>query len=91
VMEAAQALGKILVATAGDDDAKLRAAYRRVLSRDPRADELPALRAFVTAQRQRFTNGELDPKAFAQTDAEHAAWTAVARAIFNLDEAVTKS
>ncbi|MEQ1861662.1 MAG: PSD1 and planctomycete cytochrome C domain-containing protein [Chthoniobacteraceae bacterium] len=90
-IEAAQSLGKALVFTPGDDDAKLTLAYRRVLSRNPRPDELPALREFVKTQRARFTSGELDAKTFAGADAETAAWTALARALFNLDEAITKS
>jgi hypothetical protein len=92
ILEAAQSLGKTLAATSGDDVAKLREGYRRVLSRDPRADELPALKQFLTAQRQRFTTGQLDAKALAgaNADAELAAWTALARALFNLDETVTK-
>jgi hypothetical protein len=92
IIEAAQALGKVLAATPGDDAAKLREGYRRVLSRDPRADEVPALTQFLAAQRQRFSAGQLDAKAFAgaNADAELAAWTAVARALFNLDEAATK-
>jgi len=90
-VEAAQALGTMLAATPGDDDAKINAAYRRVLARTARADELPALREFVKAQRARFASGQLDAKAFANSDAETAAWAALARAIFNLDEAVTKS
>ncbi len=107
-VEAAQALGKALAAAPGDDDAKLKAAFRNVLGRAARADELPPLREFVKAQRARFGGsgapplGEnksggaplpplLDPKVFAGGDAETAAWTALARALFNLDEAITKS
>lgn len=90
-IEAAQSLGKTLAGTLGDDDAKLGAAIRRVLGRPARAEELPPLREFVKAQRARFTSGELDAKVFAGADAEIATWTALARALFNLDEAVTKS
>ena len=86
IIEAAKALGKTLATTPGNDDAKLHEGYRRVLSRDPRADELPALGGFVKAQRERFTKTELDAKAFAgpDSDAEPAAATAVARAPFHL-------
>ena len=92
-LDAAQALGRNLAAGPGSDDDRLNAAYVRLLSRPVRADELPALRAFLKAQRDRFTSGELDPKKFAgpEADADRAAWTALARALFNLDEAVTKS
>jgi hypothetical protein len=92
-IEAAQALGKLLVTQNGADDDRIAMAYERILCRKPRAGELPRLREFVQTQRGRFGNGELDPKAFAgkDADAERAAWTALARALFNLDEAVTKS
>ena len=92
ILEAAQALGKTLATHPGTDDDRITEAYRRLLSRPPRADELARLRDFVNAQRQRFTTGELDPKALAgpDADAERAAWTALARALFNLDETVTK-
>jgi hypothetical protein len=90
-VEAAQAFGKTLAATPGDDDTKLQAGFHRVLCRSARPDELPPLREFVKAQRARFTSGELDPKTFAGTDAETATWTTLARALLNLDEAVTKS
>jgi hypothetical protein len=92
IMEAARAFGKSLAALPGSDDDRLYEAYRRLLSRAPRPDELASLRDFVSMQRQRFTAGELDPKALAGPDAdpERAAWTALARALFNLDETVTK-
>jgi hypothetical protein len=92
-MEAAQALGKQLATQTSDDRARIRVAYERILSRSPREAELPRLLQFLKTQRARFTAGELDPKAFAgkDADAEHAAWTALTRALFNLDEAVTKS
>jgi hypothetical protein len=92
-IEAAQALGKLLVTHNGADEDRIAIAYERILCRKPRTSELPRLREFVQTQRERFSKGELDPKAFAgkDADAERAAWTALARALFNLDEAVTKS
>ena len=91
-IEAAQALGKLLATRAGSDDDRIIEAYRRLLSRTPRGDELPPLRAFLNAQRKRFSTGELDAKALGGpgADAERAAWTAFARALFNLDETITK-
>jgi hypothetical protein len=92
-IEAARALGKTLATTPGDDDARMRHAYIRVLSREPRADELPIVRGFLAAQRERFASGALDAKAFTGEGSEpnQAAWTALVRALFNLDEAVTKN
>ncbi|HYR59267.1 MAG TPA: DUF1553 domain-containing protein, partial [Chthoniobacteraceae bacterium] len=92
VIESAQALGKTLAARDGTDDERIAEAYRRILSRGPRGDELPALREFVKTQRARFAAGELDAKALAGPDAdtESAAWTALIRALFSLDETVTR-
>jgi hypothetical protein len=50
---------------------------------------------FLEIQRARLKTGELDPAKLAggagDNNVERAAWTAVARAIFNLDETITKS
>jgi hypothetical protein len=92
-VEAAQALGRTLALRPGSDDDRINFAFGRLLARSARADELVALREFLKAQRTRFSSGELDAKNFAgkDADADRAAWTALARALFNLDEAVTKS
>ena len=49
---------------------------------------------FFEMQKQRFASGELDAKLIAgegsDNVAERAAWTALARAILNLDEMITK-
>jgi hypothetical protein len=70
----------------------LREAYRRVLSRAPREDELPLLRRFLATQRTRLDASELQAPALggAKATKEEAVWTVLARAIFNLDETVTK-
>jgi hypothetical protein len=69
--------------------------FRRVLSRTPTADEVAALKTFLEAQRQRLTSKELDAAVVSGgKDAgsmAHAAWTLLARALFNLDEFVTRS
>ncbi|MCB1085769.1 MAG: hypothetical protein KDM63_01885 [Verrucomicrobiae bacterium] len=67
--------------------------FRRVLTREPDESELADLLAFHEAQRQRFVSGELDPSKIGAkngTTPETAAWIMVARAVLNLDEAVTK-
>jgi hypothetical protein len=91
-IESAQALGKSLANLPGVDDDRLREAYRRVLSRAPREDELPMLRTFLARQRTRLDAGELEAPALggAKATKEEAVWTILARAIFNLDETVTK-
>ena len=59
------------------------------------ADETATLAEFFTVQKARLASGELDAKSLAPDgpgDAnERAAWTALARALFNLDEAITRS
>ena len=94
-LEAAQALGKTLAAQPGTVEDRIRTAFRRILTRPPTDDETATLAKFFTTQKARFTTGELDAKALAPDapgDAnERAAWTTLARALFNLDEAVTRS
>ncbi len=94
-LEAAQALGKTLAAQSGSVEDRIRTAFRRILTRPPTDDETATLAKFFTAQKARFTSGELDAKALAIEAPgdvnERAAWTALARALFNLDEAITRS
>jgi hypothetical protein len=97
-MEAAQALGKTIANTpdlaATDDDARATRLFRRCLTRPPAREELTSLVDFVRQTRKRFAAKELDPaKVAGATDGnvvERATWTAAARAVLNLDEAVTK-
>jgi hypothetical protein len=92
--EAAQALGRLMAAESGSVRARIEALFRRCLVRAPRPDELSMLSRFYEAQKERFDRKELDARAVAgpgQGDpAERAAWVVLARALFNLDETVTK-
>jgi hypothetical protein len=96
-MEVAQELGRTMADAAGETD-ETRAAklFRRCIVRPPAPEELAALIDFVRQQRQRFAAKELDPAKIAGATTadgdivERATWTAAARAILNLDEAVTK-
>ena len=92
---AAQGLGDTLAARKEPDEARAAWLFRRILIRPPQPDELAMLVDFYRNQKARFTSGELDPKKVAGKHAgdpaECAAWAAVARAVLNLDEAVTKS
>jgi hypothetical protein len=94
-LEAARALGSKLAVEDGSVEDRVRAAFRRCLTRLPTAEETAALAKFITAQKERFANGELDAKALAGDDSgnvnERAAWTVLARALLNLDEAITRS
>jgi len=96
-MEAAQALGKTVAETKdlGDDGARVAWLFRRCLTRPPGQDEADALVSFVRQTRERFAKKEMDPAKVAGGAAdgntvERATWTATARAVLNLDEAVTK-
>ncbi len=93
-IEAAQALGRTLTAQPGTVEERIASLFRRTFSRLPRDEERVALVQFFHAQKQRAERKELDAATFAgKGDGdvnERAAWTALARALFNLDEAVTK-
>jgi len=94
VMEAAVALGRKITGATGDDAARIAALVLHCLARSPTAQELSTMSAFITRQRQRFANKEIDPLTLVgKTDgnvAEIATWTTLARAVMNTDEFVTK-
>ena len=93
-VEIAQALGRAVMAADPDDGARLAELGRRVLSRPFAADESQALLAYLATQRARLAAGDLDPVKLAGGESpdvvERAAWTLVARAVMNLDEAIVK-
>jgi hypothetical protein len=84
----------------GDEDERLRSVFARVLARSPVERELATLRRMVERQRAYYGGRVEDAKKLLaegasprdeQLDpAEHAAWTSVALALFNLDEALTR-
>ena len=93
-VEIAQALGRAVLEAGPDDASRMRELGRRVLSREFDAGEQGALELFLAAQRRRLAAGELDAALVAGAagpDAvDRAAWTLVARAVLNLDEAIVK-
>lgn len=93
-MEAAQAIGDQCSKSAESDEAKVTEIFRRFLVRPPDAQELPMLVDFVRHQRQRFEKDDTSAAKVAgsasEDAAERACWTALARAVMNLDESVTK-
>lgn len=96
-VEAAQALGREFAARTASDDIRLQALFRRCLTRFPTAAEVDLLREFLQQQRRRIATHQLDATALAgpgtgtEDAAERAVWTVVARALLNLDEAVTRN
>jgi hypothetical protein len=91
--EAAKALARRVPREGRPPAAIASAMFRHVLNRNPTKAEVGDLAAYFEAQRQRLAEGELDPVAFGvgeKATPEDVAWTLVARALFNLDEFVTK-
>jgi Protein of unknown function (DUF1549)/Protein of unknown function (DUF1553)/Planctomycete cytochrome C len=103
-LEAARALAVKTIKEGGATDAqKIEFAFRRVTARKPTMPEASELLSLLKRQQERFTAGELNPWNFATNDPDKpfalpkgvtmeqlAAWTAVARVVLNLDEAITK-
>jgi hypothetical protein len=96
ILEAAQALGKHLAELPGPPEQRVAEAFTRCFSRPPAPGELAAVLAFHEKQLQRFTAApelarDLAGAGPAESILPRAAWTAVARALMNADEFVTKS
>ncbi|MEX2026193.1 MAG: DUF1553 domain-containing protein, partial [Pirellulaceae bacterium] len=99
-VEAARMLAARSLASPGDDSAKLHQLWRLVLGRDAKDEEAALLDGLLSRQRQRFARSpraarQLLALGTARHDAgldpcELAAWTVVAQALLNLDEAITK-
>lgn len=92
--EAAQALGRRMAARKGPIAERVDYLFRRCLTRPPTAEETDQLVKFYQTQKRRFEGKELDAAKIAGTGTgnvnERAAWTALARILFNLDEAIVK-
>ncbi len=98
-VEAARVLAARTLAEDGEFETRLVCMFDRVLQRVPRADEVATLRHLFDAQHARYAE---DPTAATAVSTvgqaarptvdptEHAAWTAVARALLNLHEAITR-
>ncbi len=94
--EAAQALGGRLATFNGNNAERITEAYLRCLARHPSTEELATLETFYLKQEAHFTitleaAQQMAGKGNAATAPARAAWTAVARALMNLDEFVTKN
>jgi hypothetical protein len=99
-VEAAQALGRRMAQTTGNDGQRLREGFQRCLHREPSVDESKTLRTLLERSRQRFT-AEPDKARRLATEPigalprgleapEAAAWTSVANVLLNLDEFLMK-
>ncbi|MFO0877139.1 MAG: PSD1 and planctomycete cytochrome C domain-containing protein [Gemmataceae bacterium] len=94
ILEGAQALATQTLNQPGDAETRLAMLFRRILGRLPTAEESRELLGFHKVQLERFRKKELDPAALAGPgagdSAERAAWVALTRVLFNLDETITK-
>ncbi len=103
-VEAARALAWRTVREGGvTQQSRLRFAFRHVLCRSPSLEETKILSELLERQHLRFRRGEANPWNLATDHPERpnllphgvrmedvAAWTAVTRVLFNLDEAITR-
>jgi hypothetical protein len=103
-VECARELAKRTLEEGGaTDTSRVDYAFRRVLSRAPVFEESKELLSLLKKERQRFADGFLNPNEITSgskdlpkdlphgiTPTQWAAYTVVARAILNLDEAITK-
>ncbi|MFM7128041.1 MAG: DUF1549 and DUF1553 domain-containing protein, partial [bacterium] len=91
-LEAAQALGREFSSRAGGESDRLRELYRRLFSRTPNATEAKLLEAFLAGQLAFYKTNPDQAKSLTGASvgdqADIAAWTALARALFNTDEFV---
>ena len=103
-LETAQALALKTLREGGTSDSdRLTYAFRRCLTRSPKAAEREELLKLLTKQQGRLAQGWVNPWKIAGFDPEAgsrlpedttpvqlAAWTTVARVLLNLDETITK-
>jgi hypothetical protein len=93
-MEADQAMGRTFAAEHASDASRASELFRRCLTRPPEADETAMLVDFVARERKRLKSDKRDAAKLAGGDGanvvERATWTAVARAVMNLDETITR-
>ena len=93
-MEAARALGRSAAGDPASPESKVETIVRRCLTRTPSPEELEKFKSFYEKQLSRFKSGELKAAELLGSESaspEEAAWTALARVLLNLDEAVSKS
>jgi hypothetical protein len=93
--EAAQALGCMMATRKGSAADRVDYLFRRCLTRPPTAEETVQLVEFYENQKRRFERKDLDAAKIAGPGSgdinERASWTALARILCNLDEAIVKN
>ena len=100
-VEAARAFADQIMTSAEDDQARLDFAFRLAVSRSLEDFERKLLTELLLASREQYRSDEssaralvsagIAPKAEEVSVVEHAAWTAVARAILTLGETTTRN
>ena len=94
MIEASQVLGRQMAERKEPTDERVRLLFRHIVTRSPTADETQLLERFLSKQQMRLEKKDLDAAAIAGTGAgnlnDRAAWTTLARALLNLDEAVVR-
>jgi hypothetical protein len=95
-MDCAKALGQWAAEQPQDNATVVTEMFRRCVTRPPTDSEKERLLKFYDTERERFAKGELKASEFIGAEKgdhlnEQASWTALARALLNLDETVTKS
>jgi hypothetical protein len=99
-VEAARVLAEQILADEATDDERIDVAFRRILARNAEPEERQVLLAALarlresyladTSAAEKLLKVGQSPRNERLKPAEHAAWTALAGAMFNLDEALTK-
>lgn len=101
-LEAAAAMARrVLLEAPTTTEERVDYAFMLAVGRPPADDERASVLQFFNAQHARFVAGELDPAPLAAlagmpdnatwTAPDVAAWTAVCRALLNLDETISKA
>jgi hypothetical protein len=95
-MDCAKALGRWAAGQTQDSATVLDKMFQKCVTRSPTPAEKERLLQFFSAQLGRFSSGELKASEFLGAEKgdklnEQASWTALARVLLNMDEAVTKS
>jgi hypothetical protein len=99
-VEGARALAERVLMAEGTDDHRIDRAFRLVLARGPKADEVDVLRGALRRLRSQYTADPAGAKKLLavgeskrneKLDAtDHAAFTGLCNVIMNMDEALTK-